>query len=190
MSPTKPAIGAPIAVARSAATKSLCVLMEKEPRLLLDERRANTGSAGRRLGDVVDCSPPTGPVFTPWRREPPVMRCQALLAVVEAQVPGPCGVLASKPPPQRRPLRLMSTMPLTAARRRRWREFCVVPIAAVSSCSNLQLYSITSSARASSVGGSSNPRALAVFRLMISSSRVGCWTGRLLAFSPFSIRST
>jgi hypothetical protein len=42
MSPTKPAIGAPIAAARTAATKSLCVLIDKELRLLLDERLANT----------------------------------------------------------------------------------------------------------------------------------------------------
>jgi hypothetical protein len=37
-------------------------------------------------------------------------------------------------------------------------------------------YSITSSTRASSVGGIVNPSALAVLRLMISSAFV-CWTG-------------
>src|SRR5947209_14500373 len=39
-------------------------------------------------------------------------------------------------------------------------------------------YSITSSARASSVGGTSRPSALAVLRLMTSSNFVGCSTGR------------
>ena len=45
-------------------------------------------------------------------------------------------------------------------------------------------YSITSSARASSVGGTSRPSALAVFKLMTSSKVVGCCTGRLAGFSP------
>src|ERR1700758_3878544 len=39
-------------------------------------------------------------------------------------------------------------------------------------------YSITSSARASRVGGTVRPSALAVLRLMINSSFVACWTGR------------
>jgi hypothetical protein len=42
-------------------------------------------------------------------------------------------------------------------------------------------YSITSSARASSVGGTSRPSALAVCRL------VGNWTGRSAGFAPFRI---
>ena len=45
-------------------------------------------------------------------------------------------------------------------------------------------HSITSSARASSVGGTSRPSALAVLRLMTSSNLVGCLhrqVGRLLA---------
>src|SRR5260370_11624936 len=44
------------------------------------------------------------------------------------------------------------------------------------------LYSITSSARASRAGDTSRPSALGVFRLMISSSRVGCWVTRLFSF--------
>src|SRR5215472_3643973 len=40
------------------------------------------------------------------------------------------------------------------------------------------LHSITSSARASSVGGTSRPSAFAVLRLMINSSFVVCWTGK------------
>src|SRR5215211_297736 len=50
-------------------------------------------------------------------------------------------------------------------------------------------YSITSSARARRVGGTSRPSALAVFTLMISSALVDCWTGRSAGFSPFRIRA-
>src|SRR5262245_54865984 len=49
-------------------------------------------------------------------------------------------------------------------------------------------YSITSSARASSVGGTSRPRALAVCRFMTNSNLVDCSTGRLAGFAPFRIR--
>src|SRR4029453_6575782 len=51
-------------------------------------------------------------------------------------------------------------------------------------------HSITSSARAMSVGGSSMPRALAVFALMISSNRVGCSIGKSDGRDPFRILST
>ena len=51
-------------------------------------------------------------------------------------------------------------------------------------------YSITSSARASSVGGTVRPSALAVLRLIASSYLVGACTGRSDGFSPFRIRST
>src|SRR5262249_9440968 len=49
------------------------------------------------------------------------------------------------------------------------------------------LHSITSSARASSVGGTSMPSALAVLRLMISSTLVARWTGKSAGFSPLRI---
>ena len=49
-------------------------------------------------------------------------------------------------------------------------------------------YSITSSARASSEGGTSRPSALAVLRLMDSSNLVGCMTGRSAGFSPLRMR--
>src|SRR5262249_34602844 len=49
-------------------------------------------------------------------------------------------------------------------------------------------HSITSSARASSVGGTVRPSALAVFMLMISSTLVDCCTGMLAGFSPLRIR--
>ena len=51
-------------------------------------------------------------------------------------------------------------------------------------------YSITSSARASKVGGTSRPSALAVLRLTINSYLVGACTGRSAGFSPFRMRST
>jgi len=46
----------------------------------------------------------------------------------------------------------------------------------------LDRYSITSSERASSEGGTSRPSALAVLRLRISSTFVDCWTGRSAGF--------
>src|SRR5262249_487532 len=51
-------------------------------------------------------------------------------------------------------------------------------------------HSITSSARASSVGGSVMPRTLAVIRLMISSTFTACWTGRSAGLSPLRMRPT
>src|SRR4051794_33357417 len=52
------------------------------------------------------------------------------------------------------------------------------------------LYSITSSARASSIGGTSRPSALAVIRLMTRSNLVGCSTGVSLGLAPRRILST
>src|SRR5262249_6145076 len=51
-------------------------------------------------------------------------------------------------------------------------------------------HSMTSSARASSVGGISRPRALAVVRLMTRSNLVGCKTGKSAGFSPLRMRLT
>jgi hypothetical protein len=51
-------------------------------------------------------------------------------------------------------------------------------------------YSITSSARASSIGGTVRPMALPVLRLTISSNLVGCSTGRSLGLAPLKILST
>src|SRR5262249_92313 len=52
------------------------------------------------------------------------------------------------------------------------------------------VHSITSSARASSAGGTSRPRAFAVLRLMTSSYLFGACTGRSAGFSPLRMRST
>jgi hypothetical protein len=51
-------------------------------------------------------------------------------------------------------------------------------------------YSITSSARTSSVVGTSRPRALAVLRLISNSYFVGACAGRSPDFSPLRMRST
>src|SRR6516164_6962525 len=51
-------------------------------------------------------------------------------------------------------------------------------------------YSITSSARASNIGGISRPRDFAVLRLMTSSNLVGDCTGRSPGLVPFRMRST
>jgi hypothetical protein len=50
------------------------------------------------------------------------------------------------------------------------------------------VHSITSSARASSVGGTVMPRVLAAVRFMASLNVVGCWTGKSAGFSPFNTR--
>src|SRR5262245_23918306 len=52
------------------------------------------------------------------------------------------------------------------------------------------LHSITSSARASRIGGISRAIAFAVLRLNASLNLVGCCTGRSLGFSPRRMRST
>jgi len=52
------------------------------------------------------------------------------------------------------------------------------------------VHSITSSARASTVGGSSKPIAFAVLRLMTSSYLFGACTGSSAGFSPLRMRST
>src|SRR5262249_40825534 len=52
------------------------------------------------------------------------------------------------------------------------------------------LHSITSSARASNVGGTVRPSAFAVLRLITSSYLVGACTGRSAGFSPFKMRLT
>src|SRR5262249_53396143 len=52
------------------------------------------------------------------------------------------------------------------------------------------LHSITSSAMASSDGGTVRPSAFAVLTLMTSSNLVGVCTGRSAGFSPLRMRST
>src|SRR5262245_21634111 len=52
------------------------------------------------------------------------------------------------------------------------------------------LHSITSSAMACNVGGTVRPSALAVLRLMTSSSLVDCWTGKSAGLAPWRILPT
>src|SRR5262245_16852550 len=52
------------------------------------------------------------------------------------------------------------------------------------------LHSITSLARASSVGGTVRPSAVAAFALMTNSNFVGCCTGRSAGLAPFRMRTT
>src|SRR6476646_428801 len=49
-------------------------------------------------------------------------------------------------------------------------------------------HSMTSSARISRAVGTSNPCALAIFRLTISSTLTECWTAKSAGFSPLSTR--
>jgi hypothetical protein len=65
-----------------------------------------------------------------------------------------------------------------------------VPIAAKPHRNNQARYSITSSARASSIGEISSPSALAVFRLMTVWYLTGPCTGRSAGCSPLRMRST
>src|SRR5215472_6634065 len=51
-------------------------------------------------------------------------------------------------------------------------------------------HSITASAMASSVGGTSRPSVRAVWRLMTNSNFVACTTGKSAGFSPLRIRPT
>jgi hypothetical protein len=53
---------------------------------------------------------------------------------------------------------------------------------------SLNGYSISSSAWANNVGGTSMSSARAVCRLMTSSNLAACWIGRSAGFSPFSTR--
>jgi hypothetical protein len=73
----------------------------------------------------------------------------------------------------------MSALPPKADMCSATRHVRYVPIADIN-----QVYSITSSARPISVLGTLRPSALAVFRLMYSSTLVVCWTGRSAGFSP------
>jgi hypothetical protein len=56
--------------------------------------------------------------------------------------------------------------------------------------SRRRTYSMTSSARVSSVGGTMMPSAFAVFKLITNSNLVGCSTGRSAGLAPLKILST
>jgi hypothetical protein len=80
----------------------------------------------------------------------------------------------------------LSCGPLLRARRQRPRD----GRAAEQPDERAPPHSINSSARASSVGDTSRPNALAVLRLITSSYLVGACTGSSPGFSPLRMRST
>jgi hypothetical protein len=84
----------------------------------------------------------------------------------------------------------MSTILPKADIHRARRDVRFVPKADIQRCGKRCCYSITSSARATSVGGMVRPRAVAVLRLMTSSIFVGCSTGKSAGCAPFRILST
>jgi hypothetical protein len=88
------------------------------------------------------------------------------------------------------PEHILSALPPLATEERTFGIGSFVPKAVLSRCNKLRCYSITSSARASSVGGTSRPSAFAVLRLMTSSNLVGCITGKSAGLSPLRILPT
>ena len=77
---------------------------------------------------------------------------------------------------------------LRTCRRTRPGQLC-----AITGCEQSQqrtIYSITSSAMASSPGGTVSPSLFTVFMLITSLKRVGCITGRSLGLSPRRMRAT
>ena len=71
-------------------------------------------------------------------------------------------------------LRLMSALPPKADIAERRRQVRFVPKADILRCEKKCRYSITSSARASTIAGTLRPKALAVLVLITSSNLVGC----------------
>ena len=118
-----------------------------------------------------------------------------------ASTPGPRSSCPSRQPrlgerrlrPRHRPsAALLARVRFGAVSGRQMRR-AAIPLSATSRLmhrSKLNHYSITSSARASSVGGTSRPSALAVFRLITNSNLVGCSTGMSAGFAPRRILST
>ena len=86
-------------------------------------------------------------------------------------------------------LQPMSALPPKADIGTQPRDVRFVPKADILRCSKEQPYSITSSARASRVGGSVRSIALAVLRLRIKSNFVGCSTCRSPGLAPLRILS-
>jgi hypothetical protein len=71
-----------------------------------------------------------------------------------------------------------------------WQRTTPCPLCAKSGLmhrSKQHLYSITSSARVSSEGGTSRPSVFAVLRLITNSNLVGCSTGRSVGLAPLRI---
>jgi hypothetical protein len=79
----------------------------------------------------------------------------------------------------------MSVLPPKADITEKRRHVGLVPQADIGS-----FYSMTSSARASSAGGTVMPSDFAILRLIVNSNLVGCTTGKSAGFAPPRIRPT
>src|SRR5262249_28266666 len=86
-----------------------------------------------------------------------------------------------------RNVRPMSALPPKADIGTQPRDVRFVPKADILHCEKERGYSITSSARERSVGGTSRSIAFAVLRLITSSNFVDCTTGRSAGLVPFRI---
>src|SRR5215475_8070223 len=148
----------------------------------LDERRRwrenhvhmHAHKPGRQRGQLIDVLRPT-----PFDDD---VRALDVAEVTQARPqPLTCGTLKGKP--QKPDARRSRPLLRECGKRPRCR--------AAKQCYEVApLHSITSSARASSVGGTSRPSALAVLRLMISSNLVGYSTGKSAGLAPLRILST
>src|SRR6516225_3633290 len=89
-----------------------------------------------------------------------------------------------------RHLQPMSALPPKADIGTQPRDVRFVPKADIPRCGKERRHSITSSAVASSAGGTVTPSVFAHLRLSASTNLVGCSTGRSAGFVPFRILST
>ena len=87
-------------------------------------------------------------------------------------------------------MRAMSALPPKPELRDAPRPFRDLPIADSFTAANSNPYSITSSARATRIGGTSTAMALAALRLMTSVNFVGCSIGKSAGLAPLRILST
>ena len=87
-----------------------------------------------------------------------------------------------------RPISGARVCPLCPRKRTNSRECSACPLSA--NTGNDKAYSITSSARPSSIGGTSRPIAFAALRLITSSNLVGCSTANSPGLAPLRILST
>src|SRR5262249_14902390 len=133
---------------------------------------------GRDLGDALGASLRPAILYRDGATLDPAERTQSLRKSRDVCTPRR-SFRAQEPYSRELPL-------LLRARRERPRSRC----SAEQRDERASSHSITSSARASSVGGTSKPKALAVFRLTTNSNLVPCCTGRSAGFAPLRILST
>ena len=155
--------------------------------------------AGNVSGNVSSAQPPTGGA----RVRPIPPRIASIVdiacgradvdpyvtAVSPAQLLQPCANAAKRACPSGSSAAKPLSMPMRRIRSPCCARAAIGHAAAAppSNVMNSRRHSITSSARASSVGGTSRPSALAVFRLMTNSNLVDCKTGRSAGLAPLRI---